>query len=203
MSLKTFGTRNAGLMGWTGAAFVRLRFLLLRGGTTSVGLAAAAIATTRGVTVASTSRRPESAEALRAAGASQVFIDDGAIAADVRAKFGGGADKVLELIGTSTLLDSLRCAKEPGLVCMMGMVGNQWQLPNFSPMEAIPTGIALTTYDGGPGDFVNMPLQELLDEISAGTLQVKVGRVFQLDDIVEAHRYLETNGQFGKIVVTI
>ena len=175
--------------------------LLIRGGTTSVGMAAAAIAKRHGATVASTSRRPDRADALRDAGADEVFIDTGHIAAEVVERFGGGADKVLELVGASTLLDSLRCAREPGLVCMMGMVGNTWQLPDFSPMEAIPTGIALTTYDGGPADFMAMPLQALLDDIAAGTLKVQVGRCFRLDEIAEAHRTMEENAAGGKIVV--
>ena len=68
-------------------------------------------------------------------------------------------------------------------------------------MGAIPTGIALTTYDGGPKDFMAMPLQELLDDLAAGRMTVKVGKVFQLDDIAEAHRTMEENRAGGKIVV--
>ena len=46
-----------------------------------------------------------------------------------------------------------------------------------------------------------MPLQELVDQIAAGSLQVKVGRLFHLDEIVEAHRLMEENKAGGKIVV--
>ena len=45
------------------------------------------------------------------------------------------------------------------------------------------------------------PLQELVDQIAAGTLKVQVGRTFPLDDIVEAHRLMESNKAGGKIVV--
>jgi NADPH:quinone reductase-like Zn-dependent oxidoreductase len=175
--------------------------LLIRGGTTSVGLAAAAIAKAHGATVASTSRRADRAEMLRSAGADQVFIDTGTIAPQVKADMDGGADKVLELIGTATLEDSLRCAREPGIVCMTGIVGNKWTLDNFAPMEAIPTGVCLTSYDGGPADFMRTPLQELVDQIAAGSLKVQVGRVFHLDQIVEAHRTMDANTAGGKIVV--
>ena len=175
--------------------------LLIRGGTTSVGMAAAAIAKRHGATVAATSRNPGSEALLRQCGADEFFVDDGAIAAAVKRDWDGGADKVLELVGTATLKDSLRCTREPGLVCMTGMVGNQWSLDAFSPMESIPTAVALTTYDGGVGDFMAMPMQTLLDDVAAGSLHAQVGRVFHLDEIVEAHRTMEANKGGGKIVV--
>jgi len=175
--------------------------LLVRGGTTSVGLAAAAIAKAHGAVVASTTRRPDRTEMLCGAGADHVFIDTGTIAAQVKETMRGGVDKVLELIGTTTLADSLRCTKEPGLVCMTGMVGNKWSFDHFSPMDVIPTAVGLTTYDGGPSDFIATPLQELVEQVAAGTMRVQVGRVFQLDQIVEAHRTMEENKAGGKIVV--
>jgi NADPH:quinone reductase-like Zn-dependent oxidoreductase len=175
--------------------------LLIRGGTTSVGLASAAIAKNHGATVASTSRRLDREQLLRASGADQVFIDTGAIAGQVKEVFPSGVDKVLELIGTTTLGDSLRCAKQRGIVCMTGMVGNKWSLNDFSPMDVIPTSVCLTTYDGGPEDFMLTPLDELVEQVAAGTLRVQVGKVFKLDDIVEAHRSMEENSAGGKIVV--
>jgi NADPH:quinone reductase-like Zn-dependent oxidoreductase len=175
--------------------------LLIRGGTTSVGLAAAAVAKAHGATVISTSRNPARKAMLRDAGAEHVVIDSGTIAAAVEALPGGRADKVLELIGTTTLADSLRCAREPGIVCIMGMVGDKWSFDNFSPMEVIPTGVCLTTYDGGPADFMRTPLQQLIEQVEVGWLRVHVGRVVRLDQIAEAHRLMEENKAGGKIVV--
>ena len=175
--------------------------LLIRGGTTSVGLAAAAIAKKHGATVAATTRKPEREKLLRDNSAEQVFIDSGNIAKQVKEVFPNGVDKVLELVGTSTLEDSLLCAKAGGIVCMTGMVGNQWALNNFSPMDTIPTAVSLTTYSGGTDDFIRTPLQELVDEIKNGNLKPQVGQVFSINDIVEAHRYMEENKAGGKIVV--
>ena len=189
-----------------GSLFKSLRLeqserLLIRGGTTSVGLAAAAIAKNHGAFVAATTRRPDREKLLRASGVDQVFIDTGSIAEQVREVSPGGMSKVLELIGTTTLLDSLRCAKQRGIVCMTGMVGNKWSFDHFSPMDAIPTAVSLTTYDGGTEDFMLTPLEKLAQQIAAGQLQVQIGRTFRLDQIVEAHRSMEENKAGGKIVV--
>jgi NADPH:quinone reductase-like Zn-dependent oxidoreductase len=189
-----------------GSLFKSLRLgkgerLLIRGGTTSVGLAAAAIAKHHGAVVATTTRRADREQLLRSSGADQVFIDAGVIAEQVKEVFPGGVDKVLELIGTTTLGDSLRCAKQRGIVCMTGMVGNKWSFEDFSPMDVILTSVCLTTYNGGPEDFMLTPLEELVGQIAAGTLRVRVGRIFCLDEIVEAHRLMEENRARGKIVV--
>lgn len=175
--------------------------LLIRGGTTSVGLAAAAIAKDHGAFVAATTRRPDREKLLRASGVDQVFIDTGSIAEQVKEVFAGGVDKVLELVGTTTLLDSLRCAKQRGIVCMTGMVGNKWSFDNFSPMDAIPTAVSLTTYDGGAEDFMLTPLDKLAQQVASGKLHIQIGRTFGLDDIVEAHRCMEENKAGGKIIV--
>jgi NADPH:quinone reductase-like Zn-dependent oxidoreductase len=175
--------------------------LLVRGGTTSIGLAAAAIACDHGAVVAATTRKPDREKLLRTSGAHQVFIDTGSIADQVREVFPGGVDKVLELVGTTTLRDSLRSAKPRGIVCMTGMVGNKWSFDSFSPMDEIPTGVCLTTYSGGAEDFVLTPLEQLVEQIAAGTLHVQIGRTFRLDEIVEAHRCMEENKAGGKIVV--
>jgi NADPH:quinone reductase-like Zn-dependent oxidoreductase len=175
--------------------------LLIRGGTTSVGLAAAAIAKRHGAFVASTSRKAEHEQLLRSAGADHVFVDDGKIAEQITKSSQTPYDKVLEMIGTTTLEDSLRCAREHGVVCMTGIVGNKWSFDNFSPMEAIPTAVYLTCYAGENDDFIKTPLEELAEQIAAGTLKIQVGKVFRLDQIVEAHKTMEENKAGGKIVV--
>lgn len=189
-----------------GSLFTSLRLaagesVLIRGGTTSVGLAAAAIAERHGCTVAATTRDPKREPLLRESGAAHVFIDTGSIAQSVRDTFPNGVDKVLELVGATTLEDSLQCAKSGGVVSMTGIVGNRWTLDAFAPMDAIPTGVYLTSYSGSSDDFMRTPLDDLAARVAAGELRVQVGRVFHLDQIVEAHRCMEDNAANGKIVV--
>jgi NADPH:quinone reductase-like Zn-dependent oxidoreductase len=189
-----------------GSLFTTLRLergerLLVRGGTTSVGLAAAAIARNHGALVSSTSRNLARADLLRSNGADEVFVDDGAVAAKVRAAHPGGVDKVLELVGATTLADSLRCAKPGGVVCMTGIVGNKWSLQDFAPMDVIPSSVHLTVYAGDADDFMRTPLEELARQIAAGALPIPIGKTFRLEEIVEAHRCMEENRAGGKIVV--
>ena len=185
----------------TALQLMRGQSLLIRGGTTSVGLAAAVLAKKHGATVAVTTRRPERESMLRDNGADHVFVDNGELAESVRRVFDGGVDRVLELVGTTTLLDSLNAAARHGVVCMTGMVGNKWDFDGFAPMEAIPTTVRLTTYAGEASDFMATPLQEFVQEIEDGRTVVRIGKVFRLADIVEAHRCMEENRAQGKIVV--
>ena len=88
--------------------------VLIRGGTSSVGLATAVLARQRGMTVLSTTRNPGKAGAVTMVGADHVLIDDGNIARQVRKIVPGGADAALELVGTPTLPDTLRSVRVHG-----------------------------------------------------------------------------------------
>lgn len=84
---------------------------------------------------------------------------------------------------------------------MTGILGNVWHLENINPMELIPSESKLTAYSGGDEDFMRTPLKELLKMVEEGKLQVRVGRVFKMEDIAEAHRCMEESEVEGKIVV--
>ncbi|KAB8234818.1 hypothetical protein ETB97_009366 [Aspergillus alliaceus] len=175
--------------------------LLIRGGTSSVGLAAAAIAKKHGAFVASTTRKKDREALLRGQGVDEVWIDNGAIAQQIAATSGQYFDKVLELVGTATLADSFKCVKRGGTVCMTGILGNEWHLDKINPMELIPSESKLTTYSGMDEQFMGTPLDILVKMIEEEKLQVRVGRVFRLQEIVEAHRCMEGDEAEGKIVV--
>jgi NADPH:quinone reductase len=105
--------------------------ILIRGGTSSVGMATAVLAKQRRMTVLSTTRNPEKASSLATVGADQVLIDDGNVARQVRAILPTGADTALELVGTPTLPDTLRSVRVHGVVCFTGMLSNQWTVRDF------------------------------------------------------------------------
>ena len=68
-------------------------------------------------------------------------------------------------------------------------------------MEAIPSAVYLTSYDGGPVEFMQTPIKDLLKQVEAGQLPLQVGRVFHIDNIVQAHETMDKNLARGKIVV--
>jgi NADPH:quinone reductase-like Zn-dependent oxidoreductase len=175
--------------------------LLIRGGTTSVGLTAAILAKRMGLHVIATSRSDTRRDLLMANGADEVVVDTGSIAGTLRATHPNGVDKVLELVGATTLIDSLACVSPGGSVCMTGIVGNAWELARFAPMTDIPSTVNLTAYSGTVADFIATPLQDVIVDIEAGRFSVPVGRVFALDQIVDAHRLMDANAAGGKIVV--
>jgi NADPH:quinone reductase-like Zn-dependent oxidoreductase len=176
--------------------------ILIRGGTSSVGMATAVLAKQRGMTVLATTRSQAKSTALTGVGADHVLIDDGNVAAGVRRIFPDGADTALELIGTPTLPDTLRSVRVHGVVCFTGMLSNQWTVRDFYPIEYLPRGVRLTAYGGEAADLPPRLLQNFLDNVAAGVAVVPIGHVYRLDEIVEAHRAMEDNQLSGKLVVT-
>jgi NADPH:quinone reductase-like Zn-dependent oxidoreductase len=177
--------------------------LLIRGGTSSVGLTAAVLAKRAGLTVLSTTRSPAKADALRAAGADHVLIDDGAVADRVRALVPGGADKALELVGTPTLPDTLRALRVHGVACFTGMLSNEWLVRDFYPIGYLPRGVRLAAYGGESDDLPAAVLQDFLDAVADGTATVPLSRVYAFDRIAEAHADMEANRAAGKLVVSM
>jgi NADPH:quinone reductase len=177
--------------------------ILIRGGTSSVGMATAVLARQRGMTVLSTTRDPAKGAALTSAGADHVLIDDGQVATQVRQILPGGADAGLELVGTPTLPDTLRSVRVHGVVCFTGMLSNQWTVRDFYPIDYLPRGVRLTAYGGEAADLPPRLLQDFLDGVAAGTAAVPVGRVYHLDQIVQAHADMEGNRASGKLVVLV
>jgi NADPH2:quinone reductase len=176
--------------------------LLIRGGTSSIGMLACQFAKYYGLTIISTTRNPDKAEKLRDNGASYTIIDEGDIAGEVRRLFPDGVDNVLELVGTErSLKDSMKCLKAGGTTCLTGMLGEEWVIKEFSPMGFIPSMTSLTTYVSDPHNISPEILQDFIDTVKAGQMELNVDHVFQLDDIVKAHEYMESNQAEGKIVV--
>ena len=190
------GSLTTGLDGQPGQS------ILIRGGTSSVGMATAVLAKRRGMTVLSTTRNPAKAEALTAIGVDHVLVDDGDVAAQVRDRFGQGVDTALELVGTPTLPDTLAATRLHGVVCFTGMLSNQWTVDEFYPIDYIPHGVRLTSYAGDAADLPQGVLQDFLDAVAAGTAVVPIHQRYTMEEIATAHADMEAGRTAGKLVVT-
>jgi len=178
--------------------------LLIRGGTSSVGMAATALAKQLGATVLATSRRADRLAELAGGGVDHPLVDDGEVAEQVRRRFPDGVDAALELVGTPTLPDTLRAVRVHGTVCFTGMLSNQWIVKEVYPIGYLPSGVRLTAYSGDASDLPAAVLQRLLDAIAAGQLRVAVHAVYDgLEQIRRAHADMEADAAVGKLVVRV
>jgi len=177
--------------------------LLIRGGTSSIGLALAVLGRLRGLTILSTTRSAERADLLEQAGAQHVLIDDGNISEQVRALYPDGVDGAVELVGVNVMRDTLRAVRSGGTVCFTGMLSDEWTIPEFYPMDWLPNGVRLTAYSGEAADLPATVLQEFLDAVADGHARVPVGRVYALEQIAQAHADMEAGTIGGKGVVVV
>ena len=86
-----------------------------------------------------------------------------------------------------------------------GILGGAWMLEHFEPFAAIPSSVKLTTFQSETLNIIEggKALQAYVDGVAAGRHHVRIERVFRFDEIVEAHRYMETNRATGKLVVVV
>ena len=187
----------------TGLAIEPGQTLLVRGGTSSVGVAAAAIAKDHGLTVFSTTRNPQRTKVLRDLGVDYPIVDDGNVAAKVRDIAPDGVNAALELIGTNVLPDTLKATAIHGTVCFTGMLSDNWTIPDFYPIGYLPNGVRLTAYSGESSDLPADAFQRYVDLVASGKLPIRIDRVFTMEQIGEAHRVMQDGAAVGKLVVRV
>ncbi|NRB52059.1 MAG: zinc-binding dehydrogenase [Saprospiraceae bacterium] len=175
--------------------------LLIRGGSSSVGLACASIAKEMGCTVLATTRKQEKVPILKAAGVDHVIIDDGQIAPQVKAILPGGVAGVVELVGIEkTIMDCLRCTAPKGTVGMVGFLGDTWDYKFFPWM---PSTVKLTLYSSETlhAEYATPVLQKVVDHVAAGRYNSNIHQVFPFSELPRAHEMMESNQAAGKLVV--
>ncbi|CAM5671473.1 Alcohol dehydrogenase [Streptomyces tendae] len=177
--------------------------LLIRGGTSTVGLSAATMAKEIGATVISTTRNADRAEELRAVGVDHPVVDDGHLAEKIRGLVPQGVDAALELVGCSVLADTLRAVRRHGTICFTGALAGQWSIPDFTPFM-IPVGVRLTSYAGEAADLPSDVFARQLQAIAEGRLKVPVAKVYRgLEQVRDAQAGVESGTSAGKHVVVL
>ena len=120
----------------------------------------------------------------------------------------GKIDAVLDLVGNSTILDSLKMLRRGGRACLAGWLGGLAPIADFNPLLQMASGVHLTFFGsfvfGKPGfPLSDVPLQTIAADIEAGRYQAKPARVFRFEEIQEAHHVMESNEVAGKMVVVL
>ncbi|KAJ7661657.1 chaperonin 10-like protein [Mycena rosella] len=180
--------------------------LLIRGGSSSVGLACAALAKSslfNVSTVISTTRAAHKVASVKASGADHVVVDTGSISEEVKALTNGvGATKVVELVGMPTLQDSCTALAPDGVITMIGMLSGVWK-SEFDPFAALSPSKHLTIFGSNTVDMSSAPMQKIVDAVSTGEIKLNVDKVFDIASAGEAQAYMEANSAAGKVVCLV
>lgn len=180
--------------------------LLVRGGTSSVGMSAITYAKLKGINVIATTRRAESVEMLLAKGADHVLIDGGNIADDVRKIYPEGVGYALEVVGAGTVKDTLKTVKPWGEVVVVGLLSGPPIIDSFNLMADLPGTVKLSFFSSGilgseALPLNDSPLNRIAEAVYQGHIPSTVTKVFDVTDIQAAHQQLDDGTANGKIVV--
>jgi NADPH2:quinone reductase len=153
-----------------------------------------------GATVISTTRSPDKkGKTLTARGADHVIKEEDDISEAVFALCPEGVDRVIEMIGTSTLNNSLSLLAPGGIACMTGELGGEWEFNKWAPMEQVKSETYLTIFASTP--VIEERLGEIFRFIDRHSLKVEPAHVLPLEEIRTAHRLIESGEAKGKIVI--
>jgi len=108
-------------------------------------------------------------------------------------------DKVLELVGPATLKDTFNHVSPEGIVCSTGELGGQWYMDGFDPIADIHEGAYLTSLSSG--EVTSKKLNEMLNYVRDYQVDVSPTKIYKLNQVKEAHEYLESGHNLGKVVV--
>lgn len=182
-------------------------FVVITAASSSVGLAAIQIANMVGATPIAVTRTSRKKQALLEAGATHVIasVEEG-LEARIREITGpAGARVVLDSIG-GPIFEPLTAAMSRGgiLIEYGGMSLEPTPFPLFTVLSKslVLRGYLVHEITGDPARL-EAAKAFILDGLMSGSLKPVIARIFPFDEIVEAHRFMESNQQFGKIVVTV
>ena len=182
--------------------------LLVRGATSSVGLAAVVYAKALGLHVIATTRSRENTSRLREVGADEAIVDSGQIADLVRGVAPDGVDAALEVVGAATLRDTIKALRPFGAVSVIGLLGGPPVLEQFHLMQDLPGATRLDFFTSGllgtsALPVTDAPLKWLAQETADGRIPSLRVRTFDFDDVPAAHSLMESNHAIGKLVVRL
>ena len=194
--------------------------LLIRGATSAFGLAAIILAKQAGLTVIGTTRSEQKRAMLINIGADYVFIENSGLLKNVRQIFPNGTDWLLDLIGSTTIMNSSKIAKPEGMVCMAGFLGGRSFMDRFQsfaektlqkkgslcvklPGRAKVVVFASSAFGTRHFPLSKIPLQKIVSDIEEKIIPSIIAGSYRFEEIAKAHEQLGNNKANGKIVVVL
>lgn len=182
-------------------------FVLITAASSSVGIAAIEIARAEGAIAIATTRTSKKKADILALGAAHVIAtEEEDLAARVdEITSGQGARIVFDPIAGKGLAALAAAAAPHGVIFEYGaLAAGPTPFPLLSVLGKQLTikGYMLFELVGDPAAFP-VARQYVYDHLASGAFKPRIARTFPLAEIVEAHRYMESNEQIGKIVVTV
>jgi len=182
-------------------------FVIIPAASSSVGLAAIQIANYAGATSIALTRTSEKKEQLLAAGAAHVIAtkEVDLVGEVMRLTDGKGARIAFDPVGGPTFPKLIAALAFGGIAYIYGALS-----PDVTPLPVLDMIAKVITVKAhniwltsGDATRRKAAVEYVLKGLESGALKPVIDRTFSFDQMVDAHRYLETNGQFGKIVVTV
>jgi NADPH:quinone reductase-like Zn-dependent oxidoreductase len=182
-------------------------FVLIPAASSSVGLAAIQVARYAGASVIATTRTAAKRKQLLDAGANHVIVtDDSDLLAEVqRITNGAGVGVVFDPVGGASFRTLISALSFQGTAFIYGALSPEaTELPVLEMIAKLVTVKAHNIW-ATSGDPVRRKaaIAYVQKGLESGALKPVIDRVFKFDEMREVHSYLEQNGQFGKIVVTL
>jgi len=179
--------------------------LIVRGGTSALGQAAINLARDWGVRVIATTRSRDKTAIIESLGAEPV-LDCPGLSQEIRKRSRDGVDAVLDVVGTSTVLDSFKMVRYRGRVALAGFLGGGGPLA-LDPLRNLPSGVQFSFFAsafvfGTPSlPLSDIPFAEFIARSEQGSYESGPAHVFDFEQIVAAHRLMESGNARGKIVI--
>ncbi|MCB8884089.1 zinc-dependent alcohol dehydrogenase family protein [Acidisoma cellulosilytica] len=181
--------------------------VLVTAASSSVGLAAIQVANSLGATAIAATRSAAKRDALLAAGASRVVVtDEQDLATEVmRLTDGNGANLAVDPIGGPAMDAIINALGENSVLVPYGIMITE---PTIYPLvTALAKNLTIHAFTlpflTRDPNRMKQGKEFVLSGVEAGQLKPIISRIFPFEEMVDAHRFMESNQQVGKIVVTI
>ncbi len=193
---------------FTNGALKENETLLIHAVGSGVGLAALQLAKARNIKVFGTSRTADKLEECQKFGLDEGILagEESNFAETIKEKNGGkGVDVILDLVGAAYFQANLESLNLKGRIILVGTTSGSKSEINFSQVMSKRLKIIGTVLRSRPTEEKAAATRKFAEEVvplfESGTLKPNIDKIFKIEEVRQAHEYLESNASFGKVVV--